>query len=562
MLLSLFETKEKYQTAGIVILIFLVSLMEMISVLALMPFIKITLGSNELALQTVQSYFGTIQSIDEGNIKLLASAIFIGLLVVTFLMRSFTYLINMNFIFRVSKRLGKTLFDNVIRQNFSYHMRVESNNIISALYKVDEVIFYQILPFFNVLTACLLSLALIIVFASIATLEMSLIVLALGTTYFIISKLNKAKISKNSRIVASSTSELVKNLQEALGSIRDVFILSSQSFFENRNQSIISSLRNSQCSTQVRGMLPRFFFEAAGLISIAILTLVVAKNNRDLPSVIAELSIFSICLMRLLPTFQSLFNASIVMRGSKESLIEVLKLINSDQRMDNHIDGQLLRNFKKLHLESATFDHLSGENVFKDLNLEVFRGQRVVIIGESGSGKTTLLDVMMGLLNLSGGDIFINDEPLNSYSLEAYYSKISCVSQTSFLLNDNIANNIAFPKFGQEIDSEKLNRAISLASLEETILNFPNGVQTIVGEAGKALSGGQRQRIAIARALYQDAELIFFDEPTSALDTDTAASVISSILELPSTVTVVVVTHDRSIISKFDQVLDLSDRVQ
>ena len=180
-------------------------------------------------------------------------------------------------------------------------------------------------------------------------------------------------------------------------------------------------------------------------------------------------------------------------------------------------------------------------------------GKSIGIVGTSGAGKTTIIDILLGLLKLQGGSVLADDVNIQEHYRE-WLANVGYIPQMIFLLDADIRKNVAFGVPEDEIDDEKLWYALQEAQLDAFVKTLPEGVNTGIGERGIRLSGGQRQRIGIARALYNDPELLILDEATSALDNDTEAAIMESINRLHGKKTLVIIAHRLQTIEKCDMV--------
>ena len=176
----------------------------------------------------------------------------------------------------------------------------------------------------------------------------------------------------------------------------------------------------------------------------------------------------------------------------------------------------------------------------------------VGLVGSSGAGKSTLLDILLGLLKPSSGSFLCGNNEVDFDSIKQWQKRIGYVPQSIFLKDGNIIENIAFGLPENQIDMEKINRAIDLAQLNEWIQGLPNGMLTEIGEKGVQISGGQKQRIGIARALYSDIDYLFFDEATSALDGKTEALIMNAIEKLSESKTIVMIAHRLNTVKNCD----------
>ena len=184
--------------------------------------------------------------------------------------------------------------------------------------------------------------------------------------------------------------------------------------------------------------------------------------------------------------------------------------------------------------------------------------KKILIMGLPGSGKTTLVNIILGLLNPDSGEVKVNDIDIVK-QLKAWQKIVGYVSQDVFLLDASIAENIAFGANLNEIDMARVDNVIKLAKLDSWINTLSNGVNSYVGEKGVQISGGQRQRIGIARALYENPEILVFDEATSALDNLTEKNIMEDIYGMQGDRTIIIIAHRLDSIKKCDRIIVLED---
>ena len=209
---------------------------------------------------------------------------------------------------------------------------------------------------------------------------------------------------------------------------------------------------------------------------------------------------------------------------------------------------------KKLSVafENVSFEYNENDPVLKNINLTVPSGSVCALVGPSGGGKTTLFNLLMRFYEPQTGKITINKTDIKKYKLKSLRDSIADVSQSVFLFNGTIADNI---KYGcPDATDEMVVNAAHAANADEFINEFPNGYDTIVGEGGALLSGGQKQRIAIARAILKDAPILLLDEATSALDTHSEKIIQSTLNDLMRGRTTFVIAHRLSTILDADMI--------
>lgn len=203
-----------------------------------------------------------------------------------------------------------------------------------------------------------------------------------------------------------------------------------------------------------------------------------------------------------------------------------------------------------------------GHELFHGLSLTIRKGERIGIRGASGAGKTTLFNLLLGLYEPTGGEIAIDGTPLTAVNRRAWQNRIGYVSQSLFIADGSFAANVALGVPAEEVDRERAMQALHAAQLGEFVAGLAKGIDTHVGECGCRLSGGQRQRIGIARALYRQADVLFFDEATSALDSRTEEEINRSIAGLAARdagLTLVVIAHRESSLEYCNRIITIGE---
>lgn len=298
--------------------------------------------------------------------------------------------------------------------------------------------------------------------------------------------------------------------------------------------------------------VPRIYLEGIGFcVLVFIVVFLVLKNESDISGILSTISIFVLALYRLMPSVNRIITSYHDLLYYHSSLDIIYQ--NLRQEEENLGEEKLSFN-QELKIYNLSFGYEGKKYLFKNLNLNIKKGEKIAFIGESGCGKSTLVDLIIGLLKPKEGQILIDEQELNANNTKNYRQKIGYIPQNIYLFNDSIAKNITF---GDAVDEEKLNRVIKQANLEHFIKNLPQGVQTKVGDGGSNLSGGQKQRIAIARALYLEPEILVLDEATSALDTQSEAKIMDEIYKISKDKTMIIIAHRLSTITQCDKVYRL-----
>ncbi|EKK0826332.1 ABC transporter ATP-binding protein [Campylobacter jejuni] len=298
--------------------------------------------------------------------------------------------------------------------------------------------------------------------------------------------------------------------------------------------------------------VPRIYLEGIGFcVLVFIVVFLVLKNESDISGILSTISIFVLALYRLMPSANRIITSYHDLLYYHSSLDIIYQ--NLRQEEENLGEEKLSFN-QELKIYNLSFGYEGKKYLFKNLNLNIKKGEKIAFIGESGCGKSTLVDLIIGLLKPKEGQILIDKQELNASNAKNYRQKIGYIPQNIYLFNDSIAKNITF---GDAVDEDKLSKVIKQANLKHFIKNLPQGVQTKVGDGGSNLSGGQKQRIAIARALYLEPEILVLDEATSALDTQSEAKIMDEIYKISKDKTMIIIAHRLSTITQCDKVYRL-----
>ena len=289
-----------------------------------------------------------------------------------------------------------------------------------------------------------------------------------------------------------------------------------------------------------------------------------SNNQLSTKEILPILGAFALGAQKLLPAMQQSYNAWATINAYSS---EILNVINSlKQKVEINLDKSITSNnlkkrkpFEKIKFDSLSFKYNNKENlIIKDLNLVIYKGDKIGIVGKTGCGKSTLIDLLIGLLIPYQGQIIVDGNSIHSKNnIEQWREKITHVPQTIYLTDNSFAENIAFGIPKKNIKLNKVKKAANLAKISSFIESTSNGYDSLVGEAGIKLSGGQRQRIGIARALYKNTEIIILDEATSSLDKKTEKEVMESINKFGKEKTILIVAHRISTLDFCDKVIEL-----
>ena len=473
--------------------------------------------------------------------------IFLGALVLVYLIKSvfivfLTHKQN-RFLSNIIAYISNNLFTNYMNQSYSFHL----NRNASELFKNIQIEIAGLSVFLQSLITLFIEggftisvLATLIYIEPIGALSIGLFYGLLSISFF---QFTKNKLKTWGKLRQDLDSETTKIALEGLGGIKDLIILGKTSFFTEMfsSRNYMKARVNSNHSTI--SQLPRFYLELLSIIGLVSFIVLLLFQGKDTTSLISILGVFVAATFRMIPSLNRIIGGVQSMKYYRPSLDIIYKELKIDTGPGQAALEKIQFNFQnEIKLENIRFSFNEDRVILKDINLKIKKGQTIGIIGESGSGKSTLIDLIIGLHKPTSGQILIDG--VSGFQIDQQWrKKIGYVSQSIYLIDDTIKNNIALGVQENEIIDLRINELLKQVQLEEFISNLKFGVNTKVGERGVQLSGGQRQRIGIARALYHDPDVIILDEATSALDNETERDLMESFNNLIGVKTIIMIAH-------------------
>lgn len=308
--------------------------------------------------------------------------------------------------------------------------------------------------------------------------------------------------------------------------------------------------------TEIWQLLPLFLSETAIVLGVALLV-VAGREDLGLSG-----GVFAIAAFRLVPAVRAMLNAYAVIQNSSQTLAVLTDGL--DERESETTKESVNFTFEKgIELKNLGYAFPDGHLLFSGLNWHINRGERVGIRGASGSGKSTLFNLLLGFLKPTEGEIRIDGQLLTPDNRMGWHQRVGYVPQEIFVMDGTLLENIAL---GQSVpDRQKAQKVLEQVQLGEWLAELPEGLNTLLGESGSRMSGGQKQRLGIARALYKEADVLFFDEATSALDNRTEQEINRALQQLSASyqeLTMIIIAHRESSLALCDRIFDLEKQTE
>jgi ABC-type multidrug transport system fused ATPase/permease subunit len=535
---------------------FLVILLEMLS-LGLVPILVLLITDYNFFLEIFKNYdyFGLLSSVETLK-KNEFIAIFSFIFLIIFLFKNlFIILLNYThnkFIKDLKVSTMQLLFKNFLNKNFLFYLN-ENPSILIRKITTDVSHAYNYLSSYMKLIresvlVIIIIFSLIYIDPILYTVIFTIFVVLTIMMYFLFRVLLK----KRSFVQQSMHSENLKNLTQLFNSIKEVKIFSKENYFYEIFKKNMNTLENVNFFNNFLSTLPRVFFEIISITAIVSLIIAFIIFGKTDTFIISTISLLGVAIVRFVPAF-NLINVSLSsLRWFLPSIEVIIKDLKSVKHFSRKKNSKSFFFQKQIELDDISFSY-SKKIILKNVNLKISKGEKVGIVGISGSGKTTLINILMGLIKPSSGKIFLDNKLLNNDNLEIL-KNIGYVPQDPYLLDDTIQNNILF---GSRLEKKRLKKIIKNSQLENLIYSLKNKENTKVGNTGSRVSGGQKQRLSIARALYNEPEMIILDEATSALDHETETKIIENVFNTNKNKTIILITHKKSLLTYCEKVFEI-----
>ena len=561
------DKKQKRDYFIVMFVAFLGSMWELLGVSAILPFIESIMTPE--ALDT-KWYMKPINELFHPETPLDTMTILGICIIVVYLLKNvylaFSSYVQSWYSTSVQRDLSIKMTETYLNSSYLFHLGVNSSILIRSITHdvvgVFAVFFYMFRVIAEVFTIAAISIYIICLDPILAI----SLVLILGTCMLILFFGLKKLVKRFGRIGQDCEGKMLQYLSQAFNGIKEIMVMNRTSYFTASFNKTCSLNAKAGRRNNFFNAIPQYVYEfvcIGGLIGVVVARL---HMTDDITAFVTKLAIVAVAAFRLFPSVGRLttnINAIIYNRPRLDVCYDMLKDIENQEifklkRIANENVKDMEFN-KELVIDNITWKYPLGEEpVLKNLSLTVPKGKSIALIGPSGAGKTTLADVILGLLGPQEGNVLLDGEDVYK-NLPGWSKVVGYVPQAVYLTDDTIRNNVAFGIFEEDIDEEKVWSALEEAQLASFVRSLPDGINTMVGERGVRLSGGQRQRIAIARALYDDPEIMVLDEATSALDNETETAVMESIDSLHGTKTLIIVAHRLSTIRNCDEIYEINE---
>ncbi|MBO6197374.1 MAG: ABC transporter ATP-binding protein [Butyrivibrio sp.] len=566
----LLDKKQKRQMVGIVILMLIGGVLESLGIAMIAPVMQVVIDPQKVEESKILS--GVYNLFNLSSTTQLAALIMVALILVFVIKNVFLYFMNvvqLRFVYTNQFATSRRMMINFMQRPYEYYLNADTtviqrnitsdvNNlyalILSCLQLISEIIVF----------VCLVAILLSQDARMTLTIATLLVIVLLVIKYFI-----KPVMVKAGQDNQDYYSGLYKWIYESVTGIKEIKVANKENYFINGYADCGAGYVNAVQKYNLYNSTPRLLIETIAIAGMVGYMLVVMLSGTSITTLLPQLTVLAAAAARLLPSANRINNylTSIAyFEPFLDNVSDNLQMEIHDESISYNSDDYRIKTAvtklpvtKTIRMEDITYKYPGTDKLILDkATMEIPVGKSVGIVGTSGAGKTTIVDVLLGLLEPENGRILADGVDVNT-NYQGWLKNIGYIPQTIFMTDSTIRKNVAFGVPDDEIDDNKVWQALKEAALDEFVKELPEGLDTQIGERGIRLSGGQRQRIGIARALFEDPEVLVLDEATSALDNDTEAAIMDSINRLHGRKTLVIIAHRLQTIEKCDMIYSIGE---
>ena len=567
-MMVLLDARQKRQMVGIVILMLIGGVLESVGISLIAPVMEIVLQPEAVDQKPYLHFLYTFFHLR--STEQLAGLIMVALVLVFVIKNIFLYFMNvvqLRFVYTNQFATSRRMMINFMKRPYEYYLNADTSviqrNITSAVNGL-------ILSVLQLTSEVIVFVCLVVILLS-QDAQMTIFIAGLLIVVLMIIKyVIKPVMQRAGRENQDYYSGLYKWIEESVTGIKEIKIAGRENYFINGYADCGAGYVNAVQKYNLYNSTPRLLIETVAIAGMIGYMLFLMQTGVSIRQVAPSLSVLALAAARLLPSANRINTYTTSIAYFEPFFMNVsdhlqAEIHDEDMTYDEHVyrrreTVEKLPLHREISLENISYKYPNTDvYILKEANLKIPVGKSVGIVGTSGAGKTTIVDVMLGLLAPAEGRILADGVEVRAHYKE-WLKNIGYIPQTIFMLDSTIRKNVAFGVPDDEIEEERVWAALKEAQLDTYIRSLPDGLDTSIGERGIRLSGGQRQRIGIARALYEDPEVMVLDEATSALDGETEAAIMESINRLHGKKTLVIIAHRLTTIEKCDLVYRVGEQ--
>lgn len=563
----LLDKKQKRKMVLLVFLMLIGAVLETLGVSMILPVMSVVMEENAVQKHAYLQVICDLFHIAYDDTRTLMILVMVGLIVIFAVKNVFLFFqqkVQLKFVYTNQFATSRRMMINFMERPYEYYLNADTSVIQRSITSDVNNMYGLILSLLQLVSEGIVFVCLIAV-SLVSDVMMSITVaLLLVVVLAIIKWVLKPIMRKAGEENQDYYSGLYKWIDQSVMGIKEIKIANKENYFINEYAKCGEGYVNAVQRYNLYNATPRLLIETVALAGMIFYMMIQLLSGVQVTAILPQLTLLALVAMRLIPCANRINNhlTSIsyfepFFMGVSDNLQEEIRDESIDYNAASYqkkVEVQKLEIRHNIRLKDIVYKYPNTETlIFDRANMEIPIGKSVGIVGTSGAGKTTIVDILLGLLQIQSGEILADGVEVREH-YQSFLKDIGYIPQTIFMIDSTIRKNVAFGVADEDIDDVKVWRALQEAQLDEFVRGLPDGLDTSIGERGIRISGGQRQRIGIARALFEDPEVLVLDEATSALDNETEAAIMESINMLHGKKTLIIIAHRLQTIEKCDMV--------
>ena len=566
-LMVLLDGRQKRIMVLLVFLMLIGAVLETLGVSLVIPVMNVVMDEhaveNNEYLQVICDIL-RIEYNDTRKLMIFTMLALIGVFVVKNIFLFIQQKAQLRFVYTNQFATSRRMMINFMERPYEYYLNADTSVIQRSITSDVNNMYGLILALLQLFSEAIVFVCLVLVSLATDVWMTVTVTLLLVVVLAVIKGILKPIMKKAGEENQDYYSGLYKWIDQSVMGIKEIKVANKENYFINEYAKCGAGYVSAVQRYNLYNATPRLLIETVAIAGMILYMMFQILQGTAVSEIVPQVAALAVAAMRLIPCANRINNhlTSIsyfepFFMGVSDNLQEEIRdeSINYDEnayKQKVKVDKLEIRD--RIELKDIVFRYPNTEVlIFDHANMEIPIGKSVGIVGTSGAGKTTVVDILLGLLRLQSGEILADGVEVREH-YQSWLKNIGYIPQSIFMIDSTIRKNVAFGYADEDIDDEKVWRALKEAQLDEFVRGLPDGLDTSIGERGIRISGGQRQRIGIARALFEDPEVLVLDEATSALDNETEAAIMDSINRLHGKKTLIIIAHRLQTIEKCDMV--------
>jgi len=560
---SLLDRKNKYYLFLVIFLAFISSALDLIGVVSVIPFLSLLVDPSLLNENPYLRKINLFLGYDNNEFLIFLGIISFILIFLNQLVRFISKIISINFSRKLIYEMTSEVFNFYLKQPFSFFSTQNKSLLIQKCTSyVEHLISGTLSPYILIFSQILTTSIILIFLLFYQSFIVIILALILLSYYFLFYRKVSKKFNQISKNYSKYYEGFSKSLGDAFGVIQQLKLFKNNYFKNNFNFSA-KLYKNAHVQQQFYSLLPSHFIEVIAYGGILIISLFLFFQSEDLKNTIPVLGVIAVSLRRIIPGIQEIYLQVLQIRVHAE----VYKKIYPDlKKIKNFKEKNTIKKSysinikfnKDLTIKNLRYKYKNSRNKI-NITAKIKKGEFIGVCGKTGAGKSTFINILSGLLKKEHGDINLDGKPVEIFENHQWKKKIGYATQDRYIINDTIINNISLGENRNKNHLKNIKKLCKIVDLEKHIKKLKSKYNTKLGDSGLRLSGGQEQKIVIARALYNNPEIIIFDEATNALDSISEVKVLRNIKNNFKKATLIFITHRINSLKNCDKILFLEN---